>query len=65
MDWIFDGIGTAIVSLILGFIVGGISGYNIGIKKSNKMKQKAGDNAIQTQIGEINSNRNGYTESRR
>lgn len=64
MDWIFDGIGTAIVSLILSFIVGGISGYNIGIKKSNKMKQKAGDNAIQTQIGEINTNGNEYTESR-
>lgn len=65
MEWFFDGIGTAIVSLILGLVIGGIGGYNIGIKKANKMKQKARDNANQTQIGEINSNGNGYTESRK
>ena len=65
MEWIFDGIGTALVSGIVGLIVGGIGGYSIGIKKTNRMKQKAGDNANQTQIGEINSDGNGYTESRR
>lgn len=65
MEWFFDGIGTAIVSTIFGIIIGGIGGYSIGIRKTNKMKQKAGDNANQTQIGEINSNGNGYTESRK
>lgn len=65
MEWLFDGIGTAVISGIMGLIIGGISGYSIAIKKTNRMKQKAGDNANQTQIGEINSNGNGYTESRR
>lgn len=65
MEWFFDGIGTAIVSTIFGIIIGGISGYSIGIRKTNKMKQKAVDNANQTQIGEINLNGNGYTESRK
>ena len=64
MEWIFDGIGTAVISGIMGLIIGGISGYSISIRKTNRMKQKAGDNANQTQIGEINSNGNGYTESR-
>ncbi len=63
MEWIFEGIGTAIVSLILGLIIGGVGGYKIGIRKSNEMNQKAGNNAKQTQIGMINSNGNGYTES--
>lgn len=65
MEWVFDGIGTAIVSTFFGIIIGGISGYSIGIRKTNKMKQKAVDNANQTQIGEINLNGNGYTESRK
>lgn len=65
MEWIFDGIGTAFVSAIVGLIIGSIGGYSIGVRKTNKMKQKAGDDANQTQIGEINSNGDGYTESRR
>ena len=27
MEWIFDGIGTAIITLILGLLVGGTVGY--------------------------------------
>lgn len=65
MEWIFNGIGTAFVSAIIGLIIGGISGYSIGVRKTNKMKQKAGDHANQIQIGEINSNGNGYPESRK
>ena len=65
MEWIFDGIGTVFVSATIGLIIGGIGGYSIGVRKTNKMKQKSGDNANQTQIGEINSNGDGYTESRR
>lgn len=63
IEWFFDGIGSAIVSLILGLVIGGVSGYKIGIRKSNEMNQKAGNNSKQTQIGVINSNRDGYTES--
>ena len=52
MEWIFDGIGTAIVSAILGLIIGGVAGYRIGVKKTTiKQNQRAGDNANQTQIG--------------
>lgn len=51
MEWVFDGIGTAIISGIVGLILGGVSGYQIGIKQFVKQKQKAGDNANQSQVG--------------
>lgn len=53
MEWIFDGIGTAIVTLIIGFFTGGAVGYRIGIKKKKitNQKQKAGNNARQLQVG--------------
>ncbi len=54
MEWIFDGIGTAIVSGVIGMVVGGGVGYYIGIHATIKQKQKAGDNAQQSQIGQIN-----------
>ena len=50
MEWIFDGIGTTIISSIISLIVGGTAGYTIGINK-NIQKQKAGDNSTQIQIG--------------
>ena len=51
MEWIFDGIGTAIVSGIAGLLLGGATGYRIGIRNSIKQKQKGGDNSNQSQIG--------------
>ena len=53
MEWFFSGLGTAIVTLIVGFLTGGAVGYRVGIKKKNttKQKQKARDNASQIQIG--------------
>ncbi|WP_019986377.1 hypothetical protein [Rudanella lutea] len=52
MEWIFEGIGTAIVTLIAGFLTGGAVGYNIGINKNTvKQKQKGGNNSSQIQIG--------------
>lgn len=52
MEWIFDGIGTAIVTLIVGFLTGGAVGYKIGINKNTvNQKQKAGDYSSQIQIG--------------
>lgn len=65
MEWIFNGIGTAIFSALVGFLLGGIGGYSFGISKTNKMKQKAGDNSNQTQIGEFNTNLNGNSKSRK
>jgi len=54
MNWFFDGLGTAIFTLVLGFFSGGAVGYRVGIKKSIKVHQKqhARDNASQIQIGE-------------
>ena len=52
MEWIFDGIGTAIITLIVGLLTGGAVGYKIGINTNTvKQKQKAGDNSSQIQIG--------------
>ena len=51
MDWIFSGIGTAIVS----FLLGGAVGYQIGVSSKNKQSQKAGDNSTQIQIGNTNN----------
>ena len=53
MEWIFDGIGTEIIgiviSLIIGALGGGAVGYKIGIKRTAKQKQNAGDDAEQKQ----------------
>ena len=53
MEWFFDGLGTEILSIIIGLIVGGASGYRIGIRRNVKQYQKAKDNAKQMQIGNI------------
>lgn len=34
VQWIFDGIGTAVISAIIGLLVGGFAGYRIGVKKT-------------------------------
>jgi hypothetical protein len=53
MEWFFEGLGTAIITLVLGLLTGGAIGYRIGIKKTNRVnqRQKAKDNASQIQIG--------------
>lgn len=53
MEWFFDGIGTALITLIIGLLTGGAVGYRIGIKNTNKVNQKqtAKDNALQIQVG--------------
>jgi hypothetical protein len=52
MEWIFDGIGTALISGFIGLFVGGYAGYKVGIKKADvKQKQKAKNNSTQIQIG--------------
>lgn len=53
VEWIFSGIGTYILSGIVGLLVGGFAGYQIGIHSKAKQKQKAGNNSNQTQIGSI------------
>lgn len=63
LEWFFDGLGTEIISIIIGFVIGGFSGYNIGIKKNITQHQKAKDNANQVQIGRISGKSN--SESRK
>lgn len=51
MEWFFDGIGTEIVSLILGAGLGGVIGFRIGVnKRITKQSQRAGSGAEQVQI---------------
>lgn len=59
MDWIFSGIGTEIISAIIGFIIGGVGGYKIGVRNKIKQVQKAGDNSNLSQTGSIVNN-NGH-----
>ncbi|MDR0977267.1 MAG: hypothetical protein LBL78_05905 [Prevotellaceae bacterium] len=55
MDWLFDGLGTALVMALLG--IGAVSGCVVIYRRKTKKRksirqnQKAGDNATQTQIG--------------
>ena len=54
IEWIFSGIGTYILSVLAGLLVGGFTGYKIGIRSVKvKQRQKAGNNSNQTQIGNI------------
>lgn len=55
LSWIFDGIGTELISLVVGLAAGGIAGYKIGIKKSGLQKQKAKDRAKQKQVFDADS----------
>lgn len=58
MEWFFDGIGSELLSVLIGLVLGGGAGYGIGVevtKNKIKLKQKAGDNAKQEQIGQVNN----------
>lgn len=65
LEWIFDGIGTELISLIIGTVLGGAAGYKIGSKNKIKQKQKAGDNSKQIQIGSVNYNGDQQTKPKR
>lgn len=59
MDWsvVFDGIGSQIVGVIVGALVTAVFSVPLSYaagKNSVKQKQKAGDGAIQTQVGVSN-----------
>ena len=49
LQWIFDGIGSEILGLAVGAIVGGITGYRVGVRKNTKQIQKAKSGANQRQ----------------
>lgn len=57
VTWVFDGIGTEIISVVVGLIIGSISGgavgYKIGTKGKVKQNQKAGHYSTQNQVGSV------------
>ena len=57
MDWIFDGIGTAIITFILGLLGGSIAGYKIGVHKKTNINIKTGKKStnITTESGDISN----------
>ena len=73
-EWIFDGIGTQVLSIVGGIIVCGGGGYLVGrwVKKKIHINQnqKAGNNSRLNQIGNIsisneeNSDGDKQTESK-
>lgn len=56
MEWFFNGLGTALVGLIIGAFGGAFVGYRIGINKNNMYNQKARDNAMQVQLNKGDNN---------
>ena len=65
LAWIFEGIGTELISLVIGTVLGGAVGYKIGSKNKIKQNQKAGDNSKQVQIGSVNEYGDKQTKSKR
>lgn len=58
MNWFFDGIGTELISALIGLIVGtgagGTVGYRIGIRRNSLVQmQDAGNDSRQKQIGQV------------
>ena len=51
MQWFFEGLGTEIISVFIGLIVGALSGYKVGVRKTIKQFQNSKDQAEQSQIG--------------
>lgn len=50
MEWLFEGLGTFVVGLLVGGVGGATAGWTIGVRKT-KQSQRARDNATQTQVG--------------
>ncbi len=47
MEWIWDGIGTELVSLVVGLATGGLGGWTLH-KRHVRISMKAGDSSNQT-----------------
>ena len=56
IQWLFDGLGTEIVSLLLAGLIGGFAGYKLACVNFVKQKQQAGENANQEQEIEVSCN---------
>ena len=47
--WLFDGIGTELISIVIGVIIGGFGGFAVGRRTRIQQVQNAGDNSKQAQ----------------
>lgn len=47
VSWVFDGIGTALVGLVVGLVTGGLGGWQLH-KRQLRISQRAADHATQT-----------------
>lgn len=66
LKWVFDGLGTAFITFILGLFGGCVGGhiyYKFSVKNKNIQKQKAGNVKNQSQTT-INNYNNGITEDK-
>lgn len=52
--WIFDGIGSELLSLLIGGIIGGSTINKLNYRQNINLSQKAKDNSQQISVGEIN-----------
>lgn len=52
-EWFFDGIGTEIVGIIIGLVIGGTVIYKFVTRNKSKQKQIAGDKSKQHQEFEV------------
>jgi len=54
MEWLFDGLGTLLIGLLIGGGGGGIAGWNLAMRRT-KQVQTAGDSSTQVQIAGDNN----------
>lgn len=63
IKWFFDGLGTELISLIIGATIGGVSGFHIGKKKQKfSQLQEAGSESEQYQKGDLYKNSSIHNE---
>ena len=55
IKWVFDGIGTELLTGIIGLLVGGVGGFAIGRRTKSKQIQKSEDSSKQKQSFEIDN----------
>ncbi len=56
MTWLFEGLGTLLIGLVLGGTAGAVGGWKLAVR-SVRQTQHAGNNAKQTQVGGDSSKR--------
>jgi hypothetical protein len=61
MQWLFEGLGTLLVGIVLG-VAGDRAWISVGMRRSTKQRQKARDHATQTQVaGDMSASPPGRT----